>query len=84
EVNLRFSGTAPMRAHLGFNDVEATVRHLVLGEPARDLPLVVAGRAARYWNEVYLDAGMVRTLEEGGTVAQPCRGAALDDMWCRA
>ncbi|MBD3177618.1 MAG: ATP-grasp domain-containing protein, partial [Armatimonadia bacterium] len=34
EINLRFSGTAPIRARLGFNDVEAAVRHFIMGEPA--------------------------------------------------
>src|SRR5262249_14934068 len=32
EINVRFSGTTPIRARLGFNDVEATVKHYVLGQ----------------------------------------------------
>jgi len=35
EVNARFSGTTPLRALAGFNDVEMTLRKLVLGEPVR-------------------------------------------------
>lgn len=54
EVNVRFSGTTPMRAHFGFNDVEAALRHYVLGEPAVDLPIITHGRAIRYWNELYI------------------------------
>jgi carbamoyl-phosphate synthase large subunit len=53
EINLRFSGTTPARAHFGFNDVELALRHYVLGEPASDLPLITHGKFARYWNEVY-------------------------------
>lgn len=53
EINLRFSGTTPARAHFGFNDVELALRHYVLGEPASDLPVITRGKFARYWNEVY-------------------------------
>jgi carbamoyl-phosphate synthase large subunit len=56
EINVRFSGTTPIRARLGFNDVEATLRHYVLGEPAPDLPLVTSGLALRYWAEEYVVA----------------------------
>jgi carbamoyl-phosphate synthase large subunit len=33
EINARFSGTTPVRALAGFNEVEMALRHLVLGEP---------------------------------------------------
>jgi carbamoyl-phosphate synthase large subunit len=55
EINVRFSGTTPIRARLGFNDVDATLRHYVLGEPAVDLPLITSGLALRYWTEEYVD-----------------------------
>jgi carbamoyl-phosphate synthase large subunit len=32
EINARFSGTTPVRALAGFNEVEMTLRHLILGE----------------------------------------------------
>lgn len=55
EINVRFSGTTPIRTRLGFNDVEATIAHYALGHEATDLPVVERGTALRYWNEVYLD-----------------------------
>ncbi len=64
EINIRFSGTTPMRARLGFNDVEAAIRHYVLGEPAYDLPLITQGLALRYWNELYVDEAAYRSLEQ--------------------
>lgn len=65
EVNVRFSGSTPIRAHFGFNDVEAAIAHYVAGEPAVDLPDITSGLAARYWNEVYLDPGaLARPLSE--------------------
>jgi carbamoyl-phosphate synthase large subunit len=63
EINIRFSGTTPIRARFGFNDVEAALRHYVLGEPAADLPLVTQGIALRYWNEAYPDPQAVSELD---------------------
>ncbi len=33
EINARFSGTTPLRALAGFNEVEMALRHVLLGEP---------------------------------------------------
>jgi carbamoyl-phosphate synthase large subunit len=63
EINNRFTGTTPVRARLGFNEVEAALRHFVLGEPDVNLPLVTEGVMLRYWNELYPDAGAVDTLQ---------------------
>jgi carbamoyl-phosphate synthase large subunit len=71
EMNVRFSGTTPIRARLGFNDVEAALRHYVLGEPAADLPVVTRGQALRYWNEIYVDPAALDTLERDGRLADP-------------
>lgn len=53
EINLRFSSSAVMRAHFGFNEAELCLRDLVLGETL-ELPAVRRGWALRYWDEVYL------------------------------
>ena len=66
ELNVRFSGTTPARARLGFNEVEAAIRHFVLGEPAQDLPQVESGTVLRYWNEMYVDAEAAGRVEETG------------------
>lgn len=71
EINVRFSGTTPIRARLGFNDVAATLRHFVLGEPMPDLPLVTQGIALRYWNEMYIDPQAYATLRETGKLDAP-------------
>ncbi len=81
EINVRFSGTTPMRARLGFNDVEATLRHYVLEQPAVDLPLVTAGYALRLWREVYPAASMVDQLIAGGEVEDPAGLTDSDDGW---
>lgn len=73
EVNVRFSGTAPIRARLGFNDVEAGVRHVALGEQAVDLPRAKPGVALRYWNELYVDGAASAELERSGRLEDPHR-----------
>lgn len=71
EINVRFSGTTPLRAHFGFNDVEAALRQYVLGEPTADLPLVTSGIALRYWNEMYVDPAAAITLRRTGRLDAP-------------
>ena len=65
EINVRFSGTTPVRAHFGFNEVDASLRHYVLGQPAEDLPVVTEGVALRYWNELYVPARAVDAVRSG-------------------
>lgn len=54
EINARFSGTTPIRAHVGLNEVDQIIRHVVLGEK------IVQNKvqhitALRYWEEQYAD-----------------------------
>jgi carbamoyl-phosphate synthase large subunit len=81
EVNVRFSGTTPMRARLGFNDVEATVRHYVLGEAAVDLPEVTTGHALRLWREVYPSTAAMQHLDASGMLDHPSALTDYDDGW---
>ena len=80
ELNVRFSGTTPMRARLGFNEVEACVNHFVRGEPI-ELPTVTEGAVLRYWNEVYIRPGAVTALTEAGRVDGP--GGSVEDWGMR-
>lgn len=68
EINMRFSGTTPVRAQLGFNDVEAALRHYGLGEPAYDLPVITKGIMLRYWNEIYIDPEAADVLKREGLI----------------
>lgn len=71
EINLRFSGTTPIRARLGFNDVEACIRHYILNEPAFDMPVIERGFATRYWNELYFSPEAVDRLRQSGELDSP-------------
>jgi len=80
EINVRFSGTTPVRARLGFNEVEAALRHFVLGEPAEDLPVIRSGMVMRYWNEMYLSPSAFSTLRDTGRLEDPrCYGLLIED-----
>jgi carbamoyl-phosphate synthase large subunit len=80
EINVRFSGTTPLRAHFGFNEVEAALRQMVLGEPPRDMPLVTGGTAVRYWSEVYIDPAGPGRLAAEGELDSPGGYAEFFDM----
>ncbi len=71
ELNVRFSGTTPLRVRLGFNEVEAALRHYVLGEAAEDLLHVTEGIALRYWNEMYVDQRAHAALLRSGRLEEP-------------
>jgi len=56
ELNIRFSGTASMRARFGFNDVEALIRENVLYENVISFFNVTDGIAFRYCTEMFVDS----------------------------
>lgn len=80
EFNVRFSGTTPVRARFGFNEVEATLRHFVLGEPL-SLGAATPGRMLRYWNEVYIPEENHRELERTGRLEDPRRVPPSVESW---
>lgn len=76
ELNVRFSGTTPMRARLGFPEVDATVRHLAFGEPLPPFPDALEGTVLRYHTEVYVhDERALEALAAGRAIDGPS-GAA--------
>jgi len=81
EINVRFSGTTPIRARLGFNEVEAALLHFVLGVPAEDFPVIRSGMVMRYWNEMYLSPHAFATLRETGRLNEPRRFGLLVEDW---
>lgn len=59
ELNVRFSGTTPMRARFGFNDVKAVICEYLFGLPVDSVFNVTAGTAYRYTNELYVTSEIV-------------------------
>jgi carbamoyl-phosphate synthase large subunit len=53
EINARFSGTTPMRAMVGFNEVEMCIRKLLFGE-AISQPVVRSGVILRFLDELFV------------------------------
>ena len=78
EINPRFSGTTALRARLGFNEVEAALRHFVLGEPVPALSDVGNGIALRYWNELYVPSDEVEEISRSGHLPAPEAGEIED------
>lgn len=68
ELNVRFSGTTPMRAHFGFNDVEAMIKEYVLMQELPSHFYIKKGTSYRYMNEIYLDEKVENKLKEEGFI----------------
>ncbi len=64
EMNVRLSGTAPIRARFGFNDVEALIREYVLAEKIADFFQPTKGTVYRYWDEFYISEEMQKELDD--------------------
>ncbi|OSA93995.1 UNVERIFIED_ORG: carbamoyl-phosphate synthase large subunit [Clostridium botulinum] len=56
EINTRFSSTECIRAHYGFNSVEAIIDNYIYGESI-DLNNWRKGMFMRYWHECYFEKG---------------------------
>jgi carbamoyl-phosphate synthase large subunit len=56
EINSRFSGTTPLRMHVGFNELDMVLRYLFLGQPIvqPDVPKVTI---MRHWTETVVNDG---------------------------
>jgi len=80
EINPRFSGSAPIRAHFGYNEAEAALEHFVCGLPVA-LPLVTEGIGLRYWNELYPDRGAVAALETEGELLHASEHDHVIEDW---
>jgi len=68
ELNVRFSGTTPIRAYFGFNDVAALIKEYVLKEEMNEDFYVRKGIAFRYMNEIYLEKDLPKKLEAEGSL----------------
>jgi carbamoyl-phosphate synthase large subunit len=70
EINARFSGTTPIRALFGFNEVEAVIEHALTGAtPAR--PQLRAGAVLRVWSDIFVDAPVLRGFAHAGELDAP-------------
>lgn len=58
EINARFSGTTPLRAQAGFNEVEMMLEHLLTGK-AVSRPPVEPCILLRHWSETVVSADML-------------------------
>jgi len=70
EINCRFSGTTPFCAELGFNTVEAAVRHIVLKEKIPDLKHK-NGVILRYFNEVFIPHSEIEQVKKYNFIKNP-------------
>jgi len=58
EINARYSGTTPLRARAGFNEVEMALAHLVLGKPLVQ-PEVKKVNFFRVWDDLMIEPSRI-------------------------
>ena len=63
EINARFSGTTPLRAHAGFNEVEMALRYLLNGEPIIQ-PKIQPMNIVRHWSETIITPEAIKKLKQ--------------------
>ncbi|QNM83977.1 ATP-grasp domain-containing protein [Sphingomonas sabuli] len=61
EINCRFSGTTPLRAAVGFNEVEMCIRHILFGEEVTQ-PNIEHSTILRFWSEIVVPPSQVEQL----------------------
>ncbi len=70
EINARFSGTTPLRAAVGFNEVEAALRRILLDEPLEPLTYR-KGIILRYLNEMVIPFDTYEAMARNGRLEKP-------------
>lgn len=68
ETNVRFSGTTPIRANFGYNDVAAMLKEYLFDMDINDEFNIKKGIAYRYLNELYIDNETQLKLETEGFI----------------
>lgn len=66
EVNPRFSGTTPIRAACGFNEVDAVIQNFVFAEKIRPYICKKKTIVVRYLEEVYIDSKSFESMTTQG------------------
>lgn len=61
EINARFSGTTPLRAHAGFNEVEMCLRRLLWEEPIVQPPIKPVS-VLRHWTETVIEPHLIDSI----------------------
>jgi carbamoyl-phosphate synthase large subunit len=70
EINARFSGTTPLRAYAGYNEVDHIVRHFVRGDPI-PVPVLRPVVILRYWDEVVIEPESLNALARERRMLEP-------------
>lgn len=71
EINARFSGTTPLRAIFGFNEVEALMAHLLDGHPVPAVPPLRDGAVLRCWSDVFVSGSELERFAAARRLVEP-------------
>ncbi|RAL20490.1 carbamoyl phosphate synthase [Lujinxingia litoralis] len=80
EINARFSGTTPLRACAGFNEVEIALRQVLYNEPVVQ-PTVQPMTILRHWAETVVTDDVAQATHALATPSLAGLRAALGMLW---
>lgn len=70
EINARFSGTTPLRAIFGFNEVEAILHNILKAEPIVK-PMLRSGAVFRVWSDIFVESTQLSDFESKSKLEDP-------------
>ena len=70
EINGRFSGTTPLRAFFGFNEVEALLKYYLFNEEI-EKPILRNGVVLRAWSDVFVQEEEFEKIKSEQTLEKP-------------
>lgn len=70
EINARFSGTTPIRAMFGFNEVLAIVDYLDTGAPIPEVT-IKEGAVFRAWSDIFIGPLQLENFRKRGFLSSP-------------
>jgi len=70
EINARCSGTTPLRAIFGFNEVEAILQYTLQGVPIPK-PVLRSGAVFRAWSDIFVDSIQLSDFASKSTLEDP-------------
>jgi carbamoyl-phosphate synthase large subunit len=70
EINARFSGTTPVRAIFGFNEVDALLDYLVDGKPIPKV-CIKEGAVFKTWSDIFVNQDQLESFKTYGKLPNP-------------
>jgi carbamoyl-phosphate synthase large subunit len=75
EINARFSGTTPIRAFIGYNEVEHIINHYLFNKDIPSVPKLENSTIMRVWSDVVVNTKDLDSLKEHSFTHSICKAS---------